>query len=199
MIFCPHFFFTDSQYTCYEYVHLPPLSSISSASATSQFLACQTATPGCKAASLRLWELCDPESIATLDLVHAAPAALQSALSHETVRYMPIRGTSLISSGSTLSPPPTTSSDEDEELEQDSGCHLQVDVDTRSKKSLSPHHGRLCVPDLTESMHLRSVEFFDRAAEVQFSVHGQQDWLVIVKHVRHRSMMHVVDLRTTLY
>lgn len=140
-------------------------------------------TPGGKAASLQLWDIGSPESIANMDLV--ASAKVQDVLSSEPRRsWTPSKAASLFSSGSsTLSPPPT-SSDEEENVEF-------VGTNVLSKlghPTLQP----------VESMNLRSVAFLDRAAEVQFALHGLHHWAVIVKRVHHKSTVHVMDFGALL-
>ncbi|KAG0045788.1 hypothetical protein BGZ83_009000 [Gryganskiella cystojenkinii] len=185
--------------------------SISSAFASSQFLACQTITEDGKSASLQLWDLCDPESIATLALVTSAEQ--QNLLTQEPRQQQWVsRNSNHANSdthnnckttdsldGSSLSPPPSSlsfSSDEDDGLAQGSGHQLQVHAAAHSKL---PRSTSLTSFLPAESMSLRSVAFMDRAAEVQFSLHAQYQWAVVVKQVRNVSTMHVVDFGALLY
>jgi len=142
-------------------------------------------TPGGKAASLQLWDICSPESVANMDLVASAEA--QTVLSSEPRRsWTPSKAASFLSSeSSTLSPPPTSSDDEEENAESVSANVL-------------PKSGRSALQP-AESMNLRSVAFLDRAAEVQFALHGLHHWAVVVKRVHHRSTIHVMDFGALLH
>lgn len=203
-------------------------SAISSACASSRFIACQLKANGKDV--LQLWDISKPEPAIQLSLLEPpslADVVTQRSIQQQSLWHQQVVSAvkkeedleDLLSSVSTLSPPPddlTSSPFPSIETEREAALPSRSpEVQTpspvrggpivniggiRQRSCSQSQPGRVSRPP-TEWIDLTSIAIMERK-EVCFSIHASQHWIVVVQKssmMKSPSVVHILDLMSILY